>query len=277
MNTTIKALQELYVKLGGSLTDTYETIADGAPVSDYVTIPDMIQACTQKAGSGGGGGGEGAYFVTLTEDGSTVTADKTPEEIYAAYASDALVYFKYAGVNIPLLFAEEESESYTFNAAICVVAEGKMSGFTVMGTSGAWAVEMVNKDVLPDVDSADEDKVLKVVDGEWGAYQSNNTVEIIAVTRSDGPDYETLTTQKNAGEIEAFLSAGKTVIFKEGSGEDVRFWYMMSWKHYDGYLMDVFSHEIYGNPPSERNRYATLQAQSSSGALSGRIYTTQTT
>lgn len=50
---TIESLQALYVKLGGSLTDTYEDIAGGVPVSDYSIIPDMIAAVSRKAtGSG---------------------------------------------------------------------------------------------------------------------------------------------------------------------------------------------------------------------------------
>lgn len=47
MNTTVQALQALYVKLGGSLTDTYDNIADGATVADYATIPDMVNAIAQ--------------------------------------------------------------------------------------------------------------------------------------------------------------------------------------------------------------------------------------
>lgn len=53
--TTIKSLKDMYLKLGGSLTDTYEDIAGGKAVGTYATIPEMIQACTKKAGSGGGG------------------------------------------------------------------------------------------------------------------------------------------------------------------------------------------------------------------------------
>lgn len=48
MDTTIVALQNLYVALGGDLTDTYDDIANGAPVSDLVIIPDMINAIAQK-------------------------------------------------------------------------------------------------------------------------------------------------------------------------------------------------------------------------------------
>lgn len=46
---TIEALQALYVAFGGNLTDTYETIANGVAVSDYVVIPDMIQALAKVA------------------------------------------------------------------------------------------------------------------------------------------------------------------------------------------------------------------------------------
>ena len=41
---TVDALKALYVALGGALTDVYESIADGAPVSDYVTTPNVIAA-----------------------------------------------------------------------------------------------------------------------------------------------------------------------------------------------------------------------------------------
>lgn len=41
---TVEALKALYVSLGGALTDVYENIADGAPVSDYTITPDVIAA-----------------------------------------------------------------------------------------------------------------------------------------------------------------------------------------------------------------------------------------
>lgn len=51
MTTTIKALQNLYVAMGGDLTDTYDGISNGAPVSDYVVIPDMINAIAELKGA----------------------------------------------------------------------------------------------------------------------------------------------------------------------------------------------------------------------------------
>lgn len=51
MDSNIVALQGLYVALGGSLTDTYEGIANGAPVSDYTVKPDVINAIAQIVGT----------------------------------------------------------------------------------------------------------------------------------------------------------------------------------------------------------------------------------
>lgn len=94
MNTNIQALQALYVKLGGSLTDTYSDIANGFPVSDYTVIPDMIEAVSKVANSGGGGGDSenptlpilllnGLVPVTFTENDTTYycLGCRTPEQL----------------------------------------------------------------------------------------------------------------------------------------------------------------------------------------------------
>ena len=47
MTSTIVALQNLYVAMGGNLTDTYEDIDNGSPVSNLVRIPDMINALAE--------------------------------------------------------------------------------------------------------------------------------------------------------------------------------------------------------------------------------------
>ena len=51
MQTTLLSLLGIYVSLGGELTDTYEDIADGIAVCDYVTIPDALQAVAKLSGS----------------------------------------------------------------------------------------------------------------------------------------------------------------------------------------------------------------------------------
>ena len=67
MGNNVKALQELYVTLGGELTDTYEDIADGVPVSDITTIAEMIQAVGKKAGA------KELPAVTETDNGKVLT------------------------------------------------------------------------------------------------------------------------------------------------------------------------------------------------------------
>lgn len=49
MKTNVQSLKDLYVKLGGSLTDTYSDIAGGIAVSGYSVISDVIEACAKKA------------------------------------------------------------------------------------------------------------------------------------------------------------------------------------------------------------------------------------
>lgn len=127
--TNVKSLLALYVKMGGSLTDTYSDIAGGIPVGQYSLISDAILACSKKYSSGGGsytlptasadtkggvkigsglsmdgevlsatGGGAEKFVVTLTADDSgaeTVwTADKTVAEIVAAYEANKIVVCK---------------------------------------------------------------------------------------------------------------------------------------------------------------------------------------
>ena len=70
MNTTVQALKALYVKIGGSLTDTYDDIANGATVADYATIPDMIDVIAEVAESGGG---SSLPSVSATDNGDVLT------------------------------------------------------------------------------------------------------------------------------------------------------------------------------------------------------------
>lgn len=78
MKSTVEALKSVYLGKGGALTDTYPDIADGAPVGDYVTIPDMISAfvALDRAQDRSGGG---VVYVTVngtTTDNQTVTYSK---------------------------------------------------------------------------------------------------------------------------------------------------------------------------------------------------------
>lgn len=115
MNTTVQALQALYVKLGGSLTDTYDDIADGATVADYATIPDMVDAIAEVAESAG-------MIVTFTASGGTYSADKTLSEITEAWTStkNVIGYNSETGYVLPCVLAN--SEVAIFSATVLTAA-----------------------------------------------------------------------------------------------------------------------------------------------------------
>lgn len=55
MTSTVQALQNLYVAMGGNLTDAYDDIDNGETVSNLVRIPDMINAIAELKASQSGG------------------------------------------------------------------------------------------------------------------------------------------------------------------------------------------------------------------------------
>lgn len=113
--TTIKSLQGMYVKLGGSLTDTYSDIADGTPVGQLTTIPEMIQACTKKATSGGGGGGDTPelFWINATVGGEGIELDKTYAEITAAVEDGMLpIIDVMSTIEIPMVGKPSELPGY---------------------------------------------------------------------------------------------------------------------------------------------------------------------
>lgn len=72
MKTNLEALKAVYVKNGGSLTDTYEDIAGGAPVSAYKTLKDAIAALSKLTL---GGGGSGLPDVTAEDNGKMLQVE----------------------------------------------------------------------------------------------------------------------------------------------------------------------------------------------------------
>ena len=55
MKNNVEALKDVYKALGGELSDTYDDIADGESVGNYVLTSDVVQAVSKKATAGGGG------------------------------------------------------------------------------------------------------------------------------------------------------------------------------------------------------------------------------
>ena len=152
MNTTVEALKNTYVELGGSLSDTYEDIAGGIAVSDYVVIPDVINAIAQIAGT----------TIELPAVSSTDNGD-------VLMVSGG----KWAKGDMP---NELPTVSGDDNGDVLTVVEG------------AWSKAEVPKE-LPTVSGADDGSVLKVVSGAWAKVApSGQEIQkaTITVTTSSG-------------------------------------------------------------------------------------------
>lgn len=102
----LNSLKNLYVKLGGALTDTYAGIAGGKPVSDYFLTTDVIAACTEKAGGGGGGAEDFVVNATLTAGSGTptITSETTIADILDAYDDGKNIKLKLVGEGMPDMF-----------------------------------------------------------------------------------------------------------------------------------------------------------------------------
>lgn len=192
--TNVKSLLEMYVKMGGSLTDTYSDIAGGVPVGQYSTISDAVLACSKKYSAGGGGGAE-RFVVTLTQENDTWTADKTIAEIVAANAAGKIVVAKYPvgeGMNTEIqLVAVDDAQGViaALFAGIDVFNENK----------SVVSVSCLNQ--------GEEDEI----NVEETPIPTSTNAPLI-VTVGDGETAGTLVGNKTYSEVNTAIRSGKTVV-----------------------------------------------------------------
>lgn len=162
MNTTVQALRSLYLKLGGSLTDTYTDIANGIAVVDYATIPDMVDAVTKKAGGGGTSlpsvsssdngdvltvvngawaksapASSEAMLVTFTASDGTYSADKTLAEINTEWGNSKNIigYNSETGYVLPCVLCNSDVAIFSATALTAASTYTAMS-MQVTASSG---------------------------------------------------------------------------------------------------------------------------------------------
>lgn len=127
----ISALKNLYASLGGSLTDSYDDIADGAKVGDYSQIADGICACAKVSGANGSVTFTGVIPPTLDADHCSM--DVELDEIISALNS---------GKNVKLvLYIQAEdptdaNERYVLNVETFNIGETANVSFScILGTA----------------------------------------------------------------------------------------------------------------------------------------------
>ena len=203
--TTLKSLKEMYVKLGGNLTDKYSDIAGGIPVGQFSTIPEMIQACTKKAGTGGGGGGKDEIFwVNATfDEGSPL--DKTFAEISAAVEDGMLPIVKLMDIiELPMVVKANEQlgfDSFLF-AATAQAAANEPINLVAFELKSDESFEPVNESFLTPSDLSD--------------YATKTEVApfVVTFTASSLDPLTISTADKTYAEVAAAWEAGKRIIGK---------------------------------------------------------------
>lgn len=178
-------------------------------VASDVGAQSKITANGFLKGDGNGGitADKPALCVEIDEaqDG-TITANKTPEEIYAAYSSGYAIYARYANWDFTVLLSSQElyPNSVTFFGPI-IATDDAIYFVAVHGTSNGWngqgivvplgnavvpTTRTINSKALSDnitltandvsalpnvpVTASDNGKFLRVVDGVWAAATVEN-------------------------------------------------------------------------------------------------------
>lgn len=156
--TNVEALKGVYVSLGGELTDTYPSIANGAPVSDYVIIPDVISAISVKAT-----GAIELPTTTTADNGKLLT----------------VVDGVWNKANAP---AELPAVSATDNGDVLTVVDGEWN-------KAAAPTE------LPAVTADDNGDVLTVANGVWSKAAPSGGSKVYTITNETASVYTLEVTQ----------------------------------------------------------------------------------
>ena len=172
-------------------------VAKTASMTQEVGV-DASGALYTEPGSGGGvksvngatGEVKSTFYVTVTPTGSgyAATADKTATEVYAAYVAGYAVYaiVNFNGVHVPfelpLVAAAPFFETFVLGfgalGSLDPTANPQYPTVTYTGTAWmAWLGTLARSEDVPNipaVTTADNGKILRVVNGAWAAAELLN-------------------------------------------------------------------------------------------------------
>lgn len=225
----VEALKVLYVKLGGSLTDTYSDIAGGIAVSDYDLIADCILACAKKGAGGSDLPTPGTAGNVLTSDGTAwgsaapqcgallVTCDinLSTNEVTDLSASANEIWLAIDNGKTPFMVANVGGMylglSYLFGET-----EGKCQ-FGVYSDDGTYHLVSIEGSVgtytpiekeIPTTTRDDDGKILGVNSGEYALVDAKTP---LILTGTEGVDNAFTITGATLAEIYAAATSNRFV------------------------------------------------------------------
>ena len=201
----------------GDLIKVKAVDASGKPTAWAVAVAgtDYLTKAPVTSVNGATGEVKGTFYVMVTQgDGDSATADKTAEEVYAAYAAGYAVYANSQGATLPLAVAISDSGvvilafetvlandpgdnpehiSVLYNGDAWSVWGGTLArledipahlpnrfplevkiGNTTTSYDGSMKIIVKIPEGVPAVTTADNGKFLRVVNGAWAAVEIAN-------------------------------------------------------------------------------------------------------
>ena len=181
-----------------ALRKLYHTMCGGTTNKD--TAGDLINAIADDYQGGGGGGG--AMIVTLTEQDEHYVADKTAEEIAAAYQIGEVVITG-GGLMMPVYLVTEDGSSYDI-AAAATSKDGQT--FYSYYHNDAWEIGRIDLAVgvpMPYVTPSDAGKVPVV--NNSGNWTADALTVYVTLTPDDVEEY--YHADKTSAQIAAMYAA----------------------------------------------------------------------
>ncbi len=152
-------------------------------------------AFSNLKGEKGDKGSDGAnpFYITCTENGDTITADKTWAEIKAAYSAGQVIAVKVGTGVLPLMSADVKDDTGSFLFGYTSVSVDSKEIHTraisyTHATTDTWAnADYTHSDDVYEITVTDDDVIQEITEYSVFTYKINLSTEVYAYIRANCP------------------------------------------------------------------------------------------